>query len=90
MNSVTGFEIKNSGFLYGQVNVQNFPNLSDYRNLEIAEALKVLGYINKFNFGIKNAIQYLRQNNNPDPVFDLSLVTAMKVTIRINRLWSGE
>jgi ATP-dependent DNA helicase RecG len=80
-------EIKNSGFLYGQVNIHNFPNLSDYRNPEIAESLKTLGYINKFNFGINTAIKYLKENNNPDPEFDLSLVTAMKVTVRINKSW---
>jgi len=80
-------EIKNPGFLYGQVNVHNFPNISDYRNLEIAESLKTLGYINKFNFGINTAIKFLRDNNNPDPVFDLSLVTAMKVIIRISKRW---
>jgi ATP-dependent DNA helicase RecG len=80
-------EIKNSGYLFGQVNRYNFPNLSDYRNMEIAESLKTLGYINKFNFGIATATKYLRDNNNPDPVFDLTLVTAMKVTIFISRNW---
>ncbi|MEI6141447.1 MAG: RNA-binding domain-containing protein [Mariniphaga sp.] len=80
-------EIKNSGYLFGQVNQYNFPNLSDYRNMEIAESLKTLGYINKFNFGINTAIKYLRDNNNPDPIFDLTLVTAMKVTIPISNNW---
>ena len=80
-------EIKNPGYLFGQVNRYNFPNLSDYRNMEIAESLKTLGYINKFNFGISTAIKYLRDNNNPDPIFDLSLVTALKVSIPISNNW---
>ena len=80
-------EIKNPGYLFGQVNQSNFPNVSDYRNLEIAEALKTLGYINKFNFGIQTATKYMRENNNPAPEFDLSLVTAFKVTIRISNDW---
>jgi ATP-dependent DNA helicase RecG len=80
-------EIKNPGYLFGQVTRSNFPNLSDYRNIEIAETLKTLGYVNKFNFGINTAIKYLRENNNPDPVFDLSLVTALKVTIPISKNW---
>ena len=80
-------EIKNPGFLFGLVNTTNFPDASDYRNTEIAEAVKTLGYINKFNFGINTATKYLRENNNPDPVFDLSLLTAMKVTISINNQW---
>ncbi len=83
-------EIKNPGYLFGQVTQLNFPNLSDYRNIEIAEALKTLGYINKFNFGINTAIKYLRDNNNPDPVFDLSLITAMKVTISISKSWKHQ
>lgn len=80
-------EIKNPGFLYGQVNTSNFPHVSDYRNLEIAEALKTLGYINKFNFGIQTAKKYLSENNNPDPHFDLTLGTAFKVTIYISKSW---
>ncbi len=80
-------EIKNPGYLFGQVTRSNFPNLSDYRNIEIAETLKTLGYVNKFNFGINTAIKHLRENNNPDPVFDLSLVTALKVTIPISKNW---
>ena len=82
-------EIKNPGFLFGLVNTKNFPNTSDYRNLEIAEALKTLGYINKFNFGIATAKKYLLENNNPEPVFDLTLGTAMKVTIGINQKWTS-
>ncbi len=80
-------EIKNPGFLFGQVNENNFPHLSDYRNLEIAEALKTLGYINKFNFGIATAKKYLIENKNPEPIFDLSLITAFKVTIPISTNW---
>jgi ATP-dependent DNA helicase RecG len=80
-------EIKNPGYLFGQVTRSNFPNLSDYRNIEIAESLKTLGYVNKFNFGINTAIKHLRENNNPDPVFDLRLVTALKVTIPISKNW---
>jgi ATP-dependent DNA helicase RecG len=82
-------EIKNPGYLFGQVTRSNFPNVSDYRNIEIAEVLKTLGYINKFNFGINTATKYLRENNNPDPLFDLSLATALKVTIFISNDWPG-
>lgn len=80
-------EIKNPGFLFGQVIPSNFPFVSDYRNLEIAEALKTLGYINKFNFGIQTAKKYLSENNNPEPLFDLTLGTALKVIIYISKSW---
>jgi len=73
--------------LVGTANIANFPNRSDYRNLQIAESVKTLGYINKFNFGIITAKKYLLENNNPEPIFDLSLGTAFKVTIPINTKW---
>lgn len=80
-------EIINPGGLYGEVTPQNFPNASDYRNVVIAEAMKVLGYVNRFNYGVKRAKAELLQNGNGEPVFDLSLVTKFKVTIPINRKW---
>ena len=44
-------EIQNPGGLYGKVSPDNFPNVSDYRNTFIAEAMKVLGYVNRFSRG---------------------------------------
>jgi len=80
-------EIVNSGGLYGAVNVHNFPNASDYRNIVLAEAMKELGYVNRFNYGIKSATAELEKNGNGAPVFDLSLITKFKVTIAINPNW---
>ncbi|MFN4145680.1 MAG: RNA-binding domain-containing protein [Runella sp.] len=80
-------EIINSGGLFGEVTPTNFPNASDYRNVVLAEALKVLGYVNKFNYGVKRAIAELIRNGNGQPDFDLSLTTKFKVTIPINPYW---
>jgi ATP-dependent DNA helicase RecG len=80
-------EIINPGGLYGDVNAGNFPNASDYRNLVIAEAMKNLGFVNRFNFGIKRAKEELIQNGNGEPTFDISLVTKFKVSIPINTKW---
>ncbi len=80
-------EIVNPGGLYGDVNIHNFPNASDYRNVAIAESMKILGYVNRFNYGIKNAKEELQKNGNPEPLFDLSLGTKFKVTIGINEQW---
>ena len=44
-------EITNPGGLYGKARPENFPNVNDYRNPVIAEALKNLGYVNMFNRG---------------------------------------
>ena len=80
-------EIINSGSLYGEATPENFPNTSDYRNIVLSEAMKVSGYVNKFNYGIKKAIAELKQNGNDEPEFDLFLMTKFRVTIPINRRW---
>ncbi|MCC5937172.1 MAG: putative DNA binding domain-containing protein [Lunatimonas sp.] len=80
-------EIINPGGLFGDVNAQNFPNASDYRNVVLAEALKILGYVNRFNYGVKRAIDDLSKNGNGQPDFDLSLSTKFKVSIPINKNW---
>lgn len=80
-------EIINPGGLFGEATPQNFPNASDYRNVVIAEAMKVLGYVNRFNYGVKRAKDELDKNGNGEPDFDLSLTTKFKVTIPINKQW---
>lgn len=80
-------EIINPGGLFGEVTPQNFPNASDYRNVVIAEALKILGYVNRFNYGVKRAKMELEKNGNGEPEFDLSLTTKFKVSVPINKEW---
>ena len=80
-------EIVNPGGLYGDVNANNFPNASDYRNVVIAESMKRLGYVNRFNYGIRRAMDELTKCGNGEPNFDISLGTKFKVTIGINREW---
>lgn len=80
-------EIINPGGLFGEATPQNFPNASDYRNVVLAEAMKVLGFVNRFNYGVKRAIDELVKNGNGEPNFDLSLITKFKVTIPLNQQW---
>jgi len=80
-------EIINPGGLFGEVTPQNFPNASDYRNVVLAEAMRILGYVNRFNYGVKRAKAELIQNGNNEPEFDLSLTTKFKVTIPVNLRW---
>ena len=80
-------EIINPGGLYGDANQQNFPNASDYRNVVLAEAMKIMGYVNRFNYGVKRAIDELVNNGNGKPEFDLTLGTKFKVSIPINQQW---
>lgn len=80
-------EIVNPGGLYGEATPQNFPNASDYRNVVLAEAMKVLGYVNRFNYGVKRAKDELIKNGNGEPQFDLTLTTKFRVVIPINKNW---
>ena len=64
-------EIQNPGGPYGVVNALNFaqPGITDYRNPHIAEAMKVLGFAQRFGVGIATARRLLEQNGNPPPEF---------------------
>lgn len=67
-------EIANPGGPYGTVTAANFgqPGLADYRNPGIAGALKTLGFVQRFGFGIADARQALHANGNPPPEFDVA------------------
>lgn len=58
-------EILSPGGLYGQVTPDNYERVSDYRNPVIAEAMKVLGYVERFGTGITRANAALKMNGNP-------------------------
>jgi ATP-dependent DNA helicase RecG len=66
-------EIHSSGGPFGQVNRHNFgqPGITDYRNTYIAEAMKNLGYVQKFGMGIQLARRELGKNGNPPPEFNV-------------------
>ena len=52
----------------------NFPNVRDYRNPGfIAEAMKVLGYVNRFSRGVYRVQKELQENGNGEAMFDFSL-----------------
>ena len=77
-------EIQNPGGLYGKVSPENFPNVSDYRNPFIAEAMKVLGYVNRFSRGVCRVQKELDENGNGQAAFDLSLITAFRVVEKVS------
>ena len=74
-------EIRNPGGLYGSARPDNFPYQNDYRNPVLAESLKILGYVNRFNRGIATAKADLADNGNPEPVFEYQLPLHFAVTI---------
>ncbi len=66
-------EIHSPGGPFGQVTRENFgrPGVTDYRNPHLAEAMRVLGYVQRFGIGIQIARQQLDANGNPPPEFDV-------------------
>lgn len=64
-------EIQNPGGPYGQVTKDNFgqPGITDYRNYHVAEAMKNLGYVQRFGVGIPIARRELEKNGNPELEF---------------------
>lgn len=65
-------EIISPGGPYGIVTRQNFgkPGYADYRNPNLAEAMRVLGFVQRFGVGIQFARQALQDNGNPPVEFD--------------------
>ena len=74
-------EIDNAGGLYGNANKENFPNVNDYRNPVIAEAMKLLGYVNRYNRGIARVQKELRENGNGDATFSVANITVFEVNV---------
>ena len=56
-------------------------SVNDYRNPVIAEAMRVLGYVNRFNRGIARVQRELFENGNPGPVFDYQQMGVFGVTV---------
>lgn len=75
-------EISNPGGLYGQVTRDNFgQGITDYRNPLVAEAMHVLGYVQRFGWGVPMSRRHLRDNGNPEPEFTFE-ATYTSVTVK--------
>ena len=76
-------EILNPGGPYGTVTVENFgkPGNADYRNPNLAAVMKVLGFAQRFGFGIADARKALHDNGNPPLEFQVEQ-TSVLATVR--------
>lgn len=74
-------DITNPGGLYGNATPSNFPYVNDYRNPIIAEAMKICGYVNKFNRGIAKVQAELSANGNGVAVFSIDKQTVFEVKV---------
>jgi ATP-dependent DNA helicase RecG len=77
-------EIHSPGGPYGQVTAANFgqPYANDYRNPHLAEAMKNLGFVQRFGVGIATARRELDRNGNPPVEFDVQPTAVLSVVRR--------
>ncbi len=66
-------EIQNPGGPFGSVTTANFarPGMTDYRNPNVAESMKVLGFVQRFGVGIPTAKRLLREAGHPELEFEV-------------------
>jgi ATP-dependent DNA helicase RecG len=64
-------EVISPGGPYGAVNADNFgePGLTDYRNPNLADAMRTLAFVQRFGAGIPIARRLLREAGHPEPLF---------------------
>lgn len=67
-------EIMSPGGPFGIVTAANFgqPGVTDYRNPNLAEAMRVLGYVQRYGAGIAAARRLLARAGHPDPRFEVT------------------
>ncbi len=73
------------GGLYGETRPENFPSVNDYRNPLVAEAMRVMKYVNKFNRGVTRVQEMLKENGNPPAEFDVNTITAFRVNVHATK-----
>ena len=76
-------EVLSPGGVFGVVTAANFgqPGLTDYQNPNLAEAMKNLGYVQRFGVGIPTARRLLKAAGHPEPEFAIN-DTNVLATIR--------
>lgn len=74
-------EIINPGGPFGAVTKENFgrPGITDYRNPNLADAMKVMGFVQRFGIGIQLARSELVRNGNPDLEYDIEPMTVLAI-----------
>lgn len=76
-------EIISPGGPFGEVTAENFgtAGITDYRNRNLADAIKVFGLVQGFGLGISIAKSELAKNGNPPVTFDVQ-PTVVLCTVR--------
>ena len=63
-------EVLSPGGLYGDLTPEDFLESTAYRNPVVAEAAKVMGFVNRFGRGIARTKALLEKNGSPPPSFE--------------------
>ncbi len=68
-------EVLSPGGAFGAVTISSFgePGLVDYRNPNVADAMKTLGFVQRYGVGIPIAKKQLAAAGHPEPEFDISM-----------------
>lgn len=74
-------EVVNSGGLFGDARPENFPTKNAYRNPLVAEGMRVLGFVNKFNRGIKRVREQLEANGSPAAIYRIDQLTHFEAIV---------
>ncbi|HMW71882.1 MAG TPA: ATP-binding protein, partial [Cellvibrionaceae bacterium] len=77
-------EIHSPGGLYGEVTAETLIRRSSYRNPVLAEAMKALGYVNRYGYGIQRAMSAMEKNGNNPIHFEMDDRTFLAVLPRIS------
>ena len=83
-------EIISPGGPYGDVSPANFgqPGVVDYRNPNLADAMRVSGLVQRYGVGIPIARRALRVNNQPEPEFQVD-ARQVRCVVRVRPDWPG-
>ena len=68
-------EVSSPGGAFGAVTISSFgePGLVDYRNPNVADAMKTFGFVQRYGVGIPIAKKQLAAAGHPEPEFDISM-----------------
>lgn len=62
-------EIQNPGSLFGDIRPEDFPGVTAYRNPVLAEAARILGFVNRFGRGVPRTNAAMAENGSPPAIF---------------------
>ena len=74
-------EVLNPGGVFGGITAENFgePGVVDYRNPNLAEAMRTFELVQRFGVGIRIARRLLAEAGHPEPKFEINSTHALTI-----------